>query len=84
MAKNKQLTDKQVKQTHEELKTKGKILGQKFLDRNSISGDVLEEQMYNLIKSESASNFFKTLNQEESELSESEMLEITNEMLGRK
>jgi hypothetical protein len=44
------LSDIQTKQIHNDLKIKGKILGKKFLAKKGITGDVSEEEMYNLIK----------------------------------
>ena len=47
---SKPLSDTQIKQIHSDLKAKGKILGKKFLAKKGITGDVSEEDMYNLIK----------------------------------
>jgi hypothetical protein len=47
---SKPLSDTQVKQIHSNLKTKGKILGKKFLAKKGISSEVSEDEMYNLIK----------------------------------
>lgn len=50
IATSKPLSNTQVKQIHNDLKTKGKILGKKFLTKKGIASDVSEEEMYNLIK----------------------------------
>lgn len=47
---SKPLTDIQIKQIQSDLKTKGKVLGKKFLAKKGITGNVSEEEMYNLIK----------------------------------
>jgi hypothetical protein len=44
------LSDNKIKQIHSDLKTKGKVLGKKFLAKKGITDKVSEEEMYNLIK----------------------------------